>query len=71
MIKISFELKPRTMRFSLTMSKSAKKKTKKAGDKSTAKPTPQEAIKSAYDDKPFDFGGLPERDLKKNLGCGG
>ncbi len=22
------------------------------------------------DEKPFDFGGLPQRDLKKNLGCG-
>lgn len=22
------------------------------------------------DEKVFDFGGLPERDLKKNLGCG-
>jgi hypothetical protein len=21
-------------------------------------------------EKPFDFGGLPDRDLKKNLGCG-
>lgn len=21
-------------------------------------------------EKPFDFGGLPHRDLKKNLGCG-
>ncbi len=21
-------------------------------------------------DAPFDFGGLPQRDLKKNLGCG-
>jgi len=21
-------------------------------------------------EKPFDFGGLPERSLKKNLGCG-
>jgi len=21
-------------------------------------------------EKPFDFGGLPVRDLKKNLGCG-
>lgn len=21
-------------------------------------------------EKPFDFGGLPQRDLKKNLGCG-
>jgi hypothetical protein len=22
------------------------------------------------DENPFDFGGLPARDLKKNLGCG-
>lgn len=22
------------------------------------------------EEKPFDFGGLPIRDLKKNLGCG-
>jgi hypothetical protein len=22
------------------------------------------------EEKPFDFGGLPDRDLKKNLGCG-
>ena len=22
------------------------------------------------EEKPFDFGGLPNRDLKKNLGCG-
>ena len=21
-------------------------------------------------EKPFDFGGIPQRDLKKNLGCG-
>jgi hypothetical protein len=71
MIKISFELKLRAVRFSLTMSKAAKKKTKKPSDKSTAKPTPQEAIRFVDDDKPFDFGGLPEKDLKKNLGCGG
>ena len=70
MIKISFELKLRAVRFPLTMSKAAKKKTKKTGDKSTAKPTPQEVIRPVEDDKPFDFGGLPERDLKKNLGCG-
>ena len=24
----------------------------------------------ADDGNPFDFGGLPNRDLKKNLGCG-
>lgn len=22
------------------------------------------------DEKPFDYGGIPSRDLKKNLGCG-
>ena len=22
------------------------------------------------EEKPFDFGGIPDRDLKKNLGCG-
>jgi hypothetical protein len=52
------------------MSKAAKKKTKKAGAKSTVKTIPQEPIWSADEDKPFDFGGLPDRDLKKNLGCG-
>ncbi|HEY0655111.1 MAG TPA: hypothetical protein VGD65_18380 [Chryseosolibacter sp.] len=25
---------------------------------------------SPAEEKPFDFGGLPDRDLKKNLGCG-
>jgi hypothetical protein len=25
---------------------------------------------SKESEKPFDFGGLPVRDLKKNLGCG-
>lgn len=25
---------------------------------------------SDEDSKPFDFGGLPNRNLKKNLGCG-
>jgi hypothetical protein len=52
------------------MSKAAKKKTKKAGDKLTVKPEPQEPARSADEAKPFDFGGLPDRDLKKNLGCG-
>ena len=28
---------------------------------------PQESFQ---EEKPFDFGGLPDRDLKKNLGCG-
>jgi len=35
----------------------------------------KEALKAELKDKSdhkvgFDFGGLPERDLKKNLGCG-
>jgi hypothetical protein len=31
-------------------------------------PNPEETVKE--EEKPFDFGGLPQRDLKKNLGCG-
>jgi hypothetical protein len=45
--------------------KSKKEKSKKKeGDKLShqSQPPPEE--------KPFDFGGLPQRDLKKNLGCG-
>lgn len=52
-----------------------KKLTKK---KATRPDKPQDlrSKKDATDDKddlnekPFDFGGLPNRDLKKNLGCG-
>lgn len=42
-----------------------KKKTKKEAPKQ--KDTPEEQI----EDNPSRFGGLPDRDLKKNLGCGG
>jgi hypothetical protein len=35
---------------------------------------PQTALKADLEntaqEDPFDFGGLPSRDLKKNLGCG-
>jgi hypothetical protein len=32
---------------------------------------PPEPNPSTSEEKPFDFGGLPDRDLKKNLGgCG-
>ena len=33
---------------------------------------PKAAQKQIADEeeKPFDFGGIPSRDLKKNLGCG-
>jgi len=48
------------------MSKS-KKQQKPAKKKEHAGPKP-DAQKD--DEKPFDFGGLPDRDLKKNLGCG-
>jgi hypothetical protein len=51
------------------MRKSSKKKTKKVADKQP--PEPHEPVPSADEAKPFDFGGLPDRDLKKNLGCGG
>ena len=27
-------------------------------------------VDTASESKPFDFGGLPDRNLKKNLGCG-
>ena len=33
-----------------------------ASTESSDEPTPEA--------KPFDFGGLPDRNLKKNLGCG-
>lgn len=31
---------------------------------------PQEKATESESDEPFDFGGLPARNLKKNLGCG-
>jgi hypothetical protein len=43
--------------------KAAKKsKPKEAGSK-------QKEVEK-QEEKPFDFGGIPNRDLKKNLGCG-
>lgn len=47
--------------------------------KAKAKPVPQKSLEKTISKKeeptseqenPFDFGGLPQRDLKKNLGCG-
>ncbi len=43
-----------------------KKKTKKDKEKVKQSPPQSEEIKEEH----FDFGGLPTRDLKKNLGCG-
>ena len=58
------------MRFLMDMNRTTKKKAKKAEKepkkaKNFLAPTP-----ATEEDKPFDFGGLPNRDLKKNLGCG-
>lgn len=46
---------------------------KKAKQKKTPKKLPEKPNASpqqADEEKPFDFGGIPDRDLKKNLGCG-
>lgn len=49
------------------MKKPAKSRKKQpAKDQQTLKP---ETIEEK-EEKPFDFGGIPARDLKKNLGCG-
>lgn len=44
--------------------KKSKKPKVKEGGKALSKNNTQE------EEKPFDFGGIPDRDLKKNLGCG-
>lgn len=41
-----------------------KKKTRKKPEKEIKPPPAPEK------EEPFDFGGLPHRDLKKSLGCG-
>ncbi len=49
---------------------------KKAGKSAKKKKSPPPSDKSLKEEKEeneskgFDFGGLPDRDLKKNLGCG-
>jgi hypothetical protein len=43
--------------------KSGKKESSKAEAEKNSPVVPEE-------EKPFDFGGLPNRNLKKNLGCG-
>ncbi len=45
-----------------------KKKKDKAKKEKEEKPIKQDAPDN--NESPFDFGGLPLRDLKKNLGCG-
>jgi hypothetical protein len=46
----------------------AKKRIIKAKEK--AKVKKQDSVFAPDEEKPFDFGGLPQRDIKKNLGCG-
>lgn len=47
--------------------KKHKKKSKAVEDE---KPKTAVVPPNYDEEKPFDFGGLPSRDLKKNLGCG-
>jgi hypothetical protein len=46
---------------------------KKSKEKKPAKklvPAKPKTMPVDEDEKPFDFGGIPDRDIKKNLGCG-
>jgi hypothetical protein len=52
------------------MKKAGKKKSKKEDEKAVKKAATQDTNQVPEPDKTFDFGGLPNRDLKKNLGCG-
>ncbi|MEI9919215.1 MAG: hypothetical protein WDO14_10505 [Bacteroidota bacterium] len=47
-----------------------KKGKQKAARKKIVLEKPKEIPQQNDDEKPFDFGGIPDRDLKKNLGCG-
>lgn len=54
--------------------KSKQQAEKQANPEARPKVVPEmpasEPVKETDPDNPFDFGGLPARDLKKNLGCG-
>jgi hypothetical protein len=54
------------------MKKKASRKKTKTGKKDTGSQGNEHpgTDKSTGPDQSFDFGGLPQRDLKKNLGCG-
>ena len=57
----------------LIISPVATKKSKKDTSKKKPKGAPgtkaPDTIKAEDADEQFDYGGLPDRDLKKNLGC--
>jgi hypothetical protein len=44
-----------------------KKEPKKKKPSKVKVPSPKSDVEQ---ENPFDFGGLPQRELKKNLGCG-
>jgi len=46
-----------------------KKKVKKQPEVKKEEPKPANEVLKDKENQ-FDFGGLPQRDLKKNLGCG-
>jgi hypothetical protein len=52
---------------SFEMGKKVKKKGKKTDSVDVSKTM---NVVTEVDEKPYDFGGIPARDLKKNLGCG-
>jgi hypothetical protein len=59
----------------LNLHRMTRKKGKKRAKPVSEKPAPRQAEIQAEgptnaEEKPFDFGGLPDRDLKTNLGCG-
>ena len=43
---------------------------KKAKPKKAKKEEPKKFLPPEEKEEQFNFGGLPQRDLKKNLGCG-
>jgi hypothetical protein len=60
-----FAVKERMMRKKLKKQKPGKQQ------KPTVQPPPDsKPMADVKEDPPFDFGGFPARDLKKNLGCG-
>lgn len=53
----------------LMRKKHKKGKTDQQKPKPEVQPSDPKHLETS-EDNPFDFGGLPARDLKKNLGCG-
>ncbi len=51
------------------MSKKVREKPKRSDKTKANREVEKNQPVDREEDKPFDFGGLPNRDLKKNLGC--